>query len=134
MKPVDSLGVQLPDVVQKAFIPLQRDFGVAPRDIGRPNLIQMRDSLTEAEAAQVLELLHVALSKKRNAPHSIQAWVRESIQKHIQKRSLIKGGSSPRAPSSAEARPFGRSPRDKPSGEMRLPDSVADEWARIDRK
>ena len=43
-------------------------------------------------------------------------------------------GSSPRAPSSAEARPFGRSPRDKPSGEMRLPDSVADEWARIDRK
>jgi len=134
VKPVDSLGVQLPDVVQKAFIPLQRDFGVAPRDIGRPNLIQMRDSLTEAEAAQVLELLHVALSKKRNAPHSIQAWVRESIQKHIQKRSLIKGGSSPRAPSSAEARPFGRSPRDKPSGEMRLPDSVADEWARIDRK
>ena len=124
-----------PTSYRKLFIPLQRDFGVAPRDIGRPNLIQMRDSLTEAEAAQVLELLHVALSKKRNAPHSIQAWVRESIQKHIQKRSLIKGGSCRGAlviRLAAAARL--RSPRDKPSGEMRLPDSVADEWARIDRK
>jgi len=89
----------------------------------------MRDSLTEAEAAQVLELLHVALSKKRNAPHSIQAWVRESIQKHIAKRSLIKGGSSPRAPSSAEARPFGRSPRDKPSGTVRKLTSASCERA-----
>ena len=59
--------------------------------------------------------------------------MRESIQKHIAKRSLIRRVLAAQA-AVGRARRVGRSPRDKPSGEMRLPDAVADEWARIDRK
>ena len=96
--------------------------------------MQLRDALTEARGGEVLELLHVALSKKRNAPHSIQGMVRESIQKHIAKRSLIKGAACRRArrsSSSAALRPFAAR---QAVGRDAVADAVADEWARIDRK
>lgn len=131
-KPADDLGVVLPEAVARAFMPLRKNFNLSRRDLGRPNLVALKNELTEAEAAQVLELLHVAFSKKRGAPNNVPGWVRESIQKHIAKRALIKQ-SSPRA-AAAVPRPFGRSPRDKPAGEMCLSDAVAEEWARVDRK
>ena len=57
------------------------------------------------------------LSKKRNAPHSIQAWW-ESIQTYREAVTHQGGSAAARRPRAA----IWTVAADKPSGEMRLPD------------
>jgi hypothetical protein len=127
----------LPSEAAKALEALE-PLGVSAADLGEENLDALKTRLGPEDAAQVLELLHLSLSKRRSAPGDARAWVKTAIDKHVAKKDgksvasgkwADNGRKRSRSPS-----PRGREkPRKPPAADpaVDVPPAVTAKWAAL---